>query len=159
MASLGCFLVCTFGNFLAPVLVATHTVNNLDLGNELENEGYESNLKKPYFDPHPASTGINKMNLFEKILGHILLYTLEYILGIQEKYNKRVRREPHSLEYIPDDYKTQEMCKKAVEADSCLLKFVPVHLRTHCFKVVKKRKAQKAKIKEELMRVAWHPSR
>ena len=63
------------------------------------------------------------------------------------------------LEYIPDDYKTQEMCKKAVEADPCLLKFVPVHLRTHCFKVVKKRKAQKAKIKEELMRVAWHPSR
>ena len=43
MASLGGFLVCTFGNFLAPVLVAAHTVNNLDLGNELENEGYESN--------------------------------------------------------------------------------------------------------------------
>ena len=43
MASLGCFLVCTFGNFLAPVLVAAHTVNNLDLGNELENEGCESN--------------------------------------------------------------------------------------------------------------------
>ena len=99
------------------------------------------------------------MILFEKIFGHILLYTLEYILEIQEKYNKRVRREPHSLEFVPDDYKTQEMCNKAVEADPCLLKFVPVHLRTHCFKVVEKRKAQKAKIKEELMRVAWHPTR
>ena len=42
MADLGCLLVCTFGNFLAPVLVAAHTVNNLDLGNELENEGCES---------------------------------------------------------------------------------------------------------------------
>ena len=42
MANLGCLLVCTFGNFLAPVLVAAHTVNNLDLGDELENEGYES---------------------------------------------------------------------------------------------------------------------
>ena len=42
MASLGCLLVCTFSNFLAPLLVAAHTVNNLDLGNELENEGYES---------------------------------------------------------------------------------------------------------------------
>ena len=41
MANLGCLLVCTFGNFLAPVLVAAHTVNNLDLGDE--NEGYESN--------------------------------------------------------------------------------------------------------------------
>ena len=42
MANLGCLLVCSFGNFLTPVLVAAHTVNNLDLGDELENEGYES---------------------------------------------------------------------------------------------------------------------
>ena len=34
MASLGCLLMCTFGNFLAPVLVAAHTVNNLDLNHE-----------------------------------------------------------------------------------------------------------------------------
>ena len=43
MAGLGCLLVCTFGNFLAPVLVAAHAINNLDLGNELENEGYDGN--------------------------------------------------------------------------------------------------------------------
>ena len=42
MANLGCLLVCTFGNFLTPVLVAAHTVNNLDLGNESENVGYGS---------------------------------------------------------------------------------------------------------------------
>ena len=36
MANLGCLLVCMFGNFLAPVLVAAHTVNNLDLGDEPE---------------------------------------------------------------------------------------------------------------------------
>ena len=42
MANLGCLLVCTFSNFLAPVLVAVHAVNNLDLGDELENDGYES---------------------------------------------------------------------------------------------------------------------
>ena len=42
MAGLGCLLVCTFGNFLAPVLVAAYTVNNLDLGGEPEIEGYES---------------------------------------------------------------------------------------------------------------------
>ena len=47
MATLGCLLVCTFGNFLAPVLVAAHTVNNLDLGNEQghEKESYESDHK------------------------------------------------------------------------------------------------------------------
>ena len=42
MANLGCLLVCDLGNFLAPVLVAAHAVNNLDLGNEPENEGYQS---------------------------------------------------------------------------------------------------------------------
>ena len=36
MAGLGCLLVCTFGNLLAPVLVLAHTVNNLDLGDENE---------------------------------------------------------------------------------------------------------------------------
>ena len=36
--------MCTFGIFLAPVLVAAHSVNNLVLGDEqdLENEDYES---------------------------------------------------------------------------------------------------------------------
>ena len=41
--------MCTFGNFFAPVLVAAHTANNLDLDHELkslENEGYESDYKK-----------------------------------------------------------------------------------------------------------------
>ena len=39
MANLGCLLVCRFGNFLAPVLVFAHTVNNLALADEqgLEN--------------------------------------------------------------------------------------------------------------------------
>ena len=46
IANLGCFLVCSFDNFLEPVLVAAHTVNNLDLGDELDNEEYES--KGPY---------------------------------------------------------------------------------------------------------------
>ena len=42
MANLGYLLVCTFDSFLAPVLVAVHTVNNLDLGDEPEDEGYTS---------------------------------------------------------------------------------------------------------------------
>ena len=46
MANLGCLLVCTFGNFLAPVLVPAHTVNNLDLGDEPEDENYESDKKR-----------------------------------------------------------------------------------------------------------------
>ena len=42
MADLGYLLVRTFGKFLVPVLVPAHTVNNLDLGDEPENESYES---------------------------------------------------------------------------------------------------------------------
>ena len=44
MANLDCLLVCTFGNFLAAVLVAAHTVHNLDVEDKqgYENEGYES---------------------------------------------------------------------------------------------------------------------
>ena len=44
MANLDCLLVCTFGNILAPTWKAAHTVNNLDLGKELHNEGYESGM-------------------------------------------------------------------------------------------------------------------
>ena len=48
MVNLGCFLVYTLGNFLAPVSVAAHTLNSLDRGTEPENEGYESE------GPHPT---------------------------------------------------------------------------------------------------------
>ena len=44
MVNLGCLLVCTFGNFLASILVVAHTVKNLDLSDEqgVENQVYES---------------------------------------------------------------------------------------------------------------------
>ena len=44
MAALGCLLVYTFGDYLAPILVFVHTVNNLDRADEQghKNEGYES---------------------------------------------------------------------------------------------------------------------
>ena len=43
MANLGFLFVCTFGDYLAPVLIAAHTANNVDFGSEpKEDEGYES---------------------------------------------------------------------------------------------------------------------
>ena len=45
MASLGCLLVCTFGNLLAPVIVAAHTVNYLNLGDKPENEADTKKLR------------------------------------------------------------------------------------------------------------------
>ena len=84
-----------------------------------------------------------------------------------------------SLYNIPDCLKTQEMCDKAVKDDPSSLQFVPDWFVTQeqldvwfddgywyhddeiieWYKGYKKRKAQKAKIKEELLPIAWHPDR
>ena len=47
MANLGCFLVCTFGNFLCACLSGCAYGEQLRSCDEqgLENEGYESDLK------------------------------------------------------------------------------------------------------------------
>ena len=44
MAGLGCLLVYIFGDYLLPFLIAAHTADNLDFGDESENknEGYKS---------------------------------------------------------------------------------------------------------------------
>ena len=42
IAGLGCLFVCMFGDYLAPILIAAYTANNLDFGDEPENEDYES---------------------------------------------------------------------------------------------------------------------
>ena len=41
MANLDCLFVCTFGDYLALVLIAAHTANNVDFGGEPEEERYE----------------------------------------------------------------------------------------------------------------------
>ena len=42
MAGLGGLFVCSFGDWLIPILIASHRANNLDRGDEAEDEGYES---------------------------------------------------------------------------------------------------------------------
>ena len=42
MVNLGRFLVYTLSDYLAPVLVGLHTLNNLDRGAKPENKDYES---------------------------------------------------------------------------------------------------------------------
>ena len=91
-----------------------------------------------------------------------------------------VARSPYALGYVPDHLKMQEMCEKAVQEDSWLLGYVRDWFLTQQqvklwhydndfyddddeiikrYDSYQKRKAQKAKIKEELMRIAWNPSR
>ena len=44
MVNLRCLLLYTFGDYLAPILVAVHTVKNVGCGDEPEDEGYESDV-------------------------------------------------------------------------------------------------------------------
>ena len=92
---------------------------------------------------------------------------------------KALEVDPWSLYDIPDNLKTQEMCNKAVEEDPSSLQYVSDWFVTqqlldvwlddsywyHDDEIIegyegyKKRNAQKAKIKEEFLPIAWHPSR
>ena len=84
---------------------------------------------------------------------------------------KAVKECSYMLEDVPDHFKTQKMCDAVVMEDLLLLRYVPdqfvtqqqVKLRddklTGWYEGYQKRKAQKAKIKEELMPIASHPSR
>ena len=92
--------------------------------------------------------------------------------------NEAVQSDPRVLEHVPDQFVTQEMCNEAVEKSPEFLMFVPDWFVPDCFETLQemcnedfddalitwrdayiKRKTQKAKIKEELMPVAWHPDR
>ena len=114
-------------------------------------------------------------------------YTLKYVpdkLKAQEMCDDAVHKDVWLLEYVSDSFKTQEMCERAVKEDCDSLIHVPDCLVVaremwyiDCSHVVapepwdyddeliewyeghQKLKAQKAKIKEELLPIAWHPDR
>ena len=98
-----------------------------------------------------------------------------------------MRTTPNAFYRILDRFKTQKMCDKAVKDDSSSFQFVPDWFVTREWVDIyyddyydddgghwdddddednflsgdgyKKRKAQKALIKEEFLPIAWHPSR
>ena len=97
----------------------------------------------------------------------------------QEMCDKALEVDPQSLYDVPDYLKTQKMCDDAVKDDPSSLQFVPNWFVTQqkidvwydddyqydddemieWYDSYKKRKTQKAKIKEELLPIAWHPDR
>ena len=90
---------------------------------------------------------------------------------------KAIEVDPQQLNIIPNYFKIQKMCDKTVKDDPFSLQFVSDWFVTqqqlkiwhddddYCsddkiiewYKRYKKRKAQKASIKKELMPIAWHP--
>ena len=86
---------------------------------------------------------------------------------------------PYNLRFVPDYFKTRKMCKGVVEKYPWALKYIPdwfvaseqlnLWRDYHCpyhnnemikwYEGYKKQKVQKAEIKEEVIPIAWHPSR
>ena len=100
-------------------------------------------------------------------------------LKTQAMCEKAFENDSYTLKYVPDHLKTQEVCNKTLHERLWLLEYVPDWFVTqkqidiwcdddywyHDDEIIKwcngykKRKAQKAKIKEELMPISWHPDR
>ena len=99
-------------------------------------------------------------------------------LKTQEMCNKEVNIEPCFLALVPYRLKAQGMCDKAMQNKPWLLKYVPDWFVTRQqlklwdddyvyndnamikrYDGYKKRKTQKASIKEGLLPITWHPSR
>ena len=101
---------------------------------------------------------------------------LEFVPGkckTQKMCKRAVEDDTDVLEFVPDHFKTQEMCEEAVEVELWALVCVPDWFVREqqigpwddddaiikWYNDYKKRKAQKAKIKEEILATAWHPDR
>ena len=106
-----------------------------------------------------------------------LRHALDYF-KTQEKCNEAVAFNACLLNNVPYRFKTQRICEWVANKSPCALEFVPDWFVTqqqikswhddddYCddsrlikwYRGYKKRKAQKAKIIEELMFIAWHPN-
>ena len=112
-------------------------------------------------------------------------YTLRLVpdhLKTQEMCERAVEKKPWSLKFVPDRHKTQGKYYDVVQEGSYLAEYVPDWFvlqgklkilddykgfcNNYFFDELiewhdgyQKRKAQKAKIKEELLHIVWHPSR
>ena len=78
---------------------------------------------------------INVMiDLFKKATGYILCFIVKYTPvvgpGVQEEFNKEVRRKPRSSAFIPDIFKTQKMCNEEVRRKPYMLWHVSDHFKT-----------------------------
>ena len=89
---------------------------------------------------------------------------------------KTVEKETESLKHVPDHFKTGKMCKRVIEADLYTVVFCPDWFvaqeqikswydddyddeAPEWYESYQKRKSQNWKIIEELLPIAWHPSR
>ena len=83
------------------------------------------------------------------------LYDIPDYLKTQNMCDDVVRRDSYSLMYVPDQFATQEQLEIWHDDNKCYTDDEILGW----YKRYKKRKPQKAKIKEELSAIAQHPDR
>ena len=83
------------------------------------------------------------------------LFDIADYLKMQKMCDDVVRRDPYSLQFVPDWFATEEQIDVWYYDDE----YCNDDEFIEWYKGYKKRKAQKAKIKEEFLPIAWHPSR
>ena len=64
------------------------------------------------------------------MLCYIVKYTPVVERVVQEKFKKEVRRKPRFLAFVPDIFKTQDMCDNVVCRKPWALKYVPDQYKT-----------------------------
>lgn len=101
------------------------------------------------------------------------LYMLKHIpdrFKTQEMCNAVIERYLYMLKHVPENLKTQEMCDREVEDDPSMIEYIPDWFVTQdiCKRVgfesellddYRQRKAEKVRIKNELLPLTWHPDR
>ena len=80
-------------------------------------------------------------------------------LKTQNMCNEAVEFNPSSLQYVPDSFVSKQQLKLWHDSNDWLIRWWYNNRVIKWYEVYKKRKAQKAKIKEELLPIAQHPSR
>ena len=95
---------------------------------------------------------LNKVDIFLKLCQYVKdplnIWLVPDLYRTQKMCNEEVQRDLRVVARVSDQFVTQEMCDE--DFDDVLITWRNAYI---------KRKAQKAKIKEELMPVAWHPDR
>ena len=97
----------------------------------------------------------------------MLVWCIPEKFKTREMCDKIVEKSPNFIKYIPDYFITREMCNKAFEKNPRNIYHIPDYFITEeMYKQYsveiydyKKRKEQKALIREQILPIAWHPDR
>ena len=76
---------------------------------------------------------LNKVDISQYVKDLLNIWFLRFVpdqFKTQEICNRAVQSDPWVLRYVPDQFKTQEMCNRAMQRDPWMIEHVPDHFIT-----------------------------